>query len=797
NVEPYELDAIPDNQSLSERLKLLEDLVYSQNKTYWLLEQTKILSNKPFKDLYTKVFELREAKYYGEDASQKLFSTNLIVQYGFYTACRQNIASFPVAIERIKRFIKNCKEDITFPFILDLTNKFAQSELSAEDLEETYKDICSVIPIVHADKFTLIYYTMIIGYFEKTKDYNKNLQFIKKWMLSKYSFILTGFQHKKVIVKAEAAYYPHVADLYTAFADALHDIRLIDNIINYNALEFTFKGLCYYPRNIAHYFQDLITNLTERYFKALKKENNYGMYKGIFVNRHGADARRFSYTVYRRILRKELGHNINSTEYNEPNSKENLESWPAFIYDAILKVLLTMAPAHYKDAVEKISDIAVTKSNLFKCDKNYADFLCETFKAKSCAYDTALFGLSMCFMSNDIPSAILLIKNMQISLENENRIDLFKDFNRVPDLIEGIKNFEFANWENETPILKMLKEHRPELVETMLKRMSMQPSCYFEVPSEDINNYIIRYYNDIHNYKRLGSVAFVCRNIKLLESFRDDLNEILTNWDFALSLQQFYKGVISPEGTKNIFDLPFFKIYYAELIQWLDKNIADDDAALKISRMLMVAKLASRDLNAKKKTIAAPTNMDTSISTPAFELEKDMLLAVGNTTVGFQAFCAFQCYLSSAFKKHLEGEIFSGILAIEGAGSTNLLRAREFRVYYRNLLKLLAGLNIREGMISCSEEEMRKFLELLAALEELEAFNVFDAIKSKNEIKDISTDIGYYTDVISVLPHHACEIVYKKLKSSIQESSIQESSIQESSIQESGISRKRSFAQAV
>ncbi|KAI5151854.1 hypothetical protein ENBRE01_2435, partial [Enteropsectra breve] len=34
NVEPYELDAIPDNQSLSERLKLLEDLVYSQNKTY-------------------------------------------------------------------------------------------------------------------------------------------------------------------------------------------------------------------------------------------------------------------------------------------------------------------------------------------------------------------------------------------------------------------------------------------------------------------------------------------------------------------------------------------------------------------------------------------------------------------------------------------------------------------------------------------------------------------------------------------------------------------------------------------
>ncbi|KAI5149380.1 hypothetical protein ENBRE01_0868 [Enteropsectra breve] len=620
---------------------------------------------------------------------------------------------------------------------------------------------------------------MITGYFEKTKNYNKNLQFIKKWILSRYSFILTGFQLVGVIGKVSAKYYPLTENFYTAFANALHDPRLIDNIINYNALEFTFKGLCYRSEGARSAYHDLIEILMEKYYMALRKENNYGMYKGIFVNRHGADVRRFSYTVYRRILTEKLGHNINSSDFNVLNSATNMVDLPAFIYDAILKVLLTMAPIYFDEVVKKIGKLAVTYSNIYNCDKNHADFLCETYKAKSCA--DAILDIVHCFASYIIPNALLIFKNLTTSSDIEYGIKLFKELIKVPELlIERMQNFEFVNWEKETPLYRLVKEHTPELVETLFKRMSMQPSCYFEVPSEDIDSYIIRYYNDIHNYKRLGSVAFVCRNTELLESFKNDLNEILINWDFALSLQQFYKGVISPEGTKNILNLPFFKMYYTELIQWLDKNISNDDKALKLSRMLMVAKLALRDLIDKKKTIAASNDMDTSNSTPAFELEKNLLLAVGSTKDRYHVLCAFQCYLSAEFKQHLETEVFPGILAIEGAGSTKLFRARELRIYYRNLLKLQAGLNIRDGMISCSEGEMRKFLELLAALEELEAANVFNAIKSKNEIKDISTDIGYYTDVISVLPEHAYEIVYKKLKSRIQESRI---------------SRKRSFAQ--
>ncbi|KAI5154060.1 hypothetical protein ENBRE01_3293 [Enteropsectra breve] len=193
----------------------------------------------------------------------------------------------------------------------------------------------------------------------------------------------------------------------------------------------------------------------------------------------------------------------------------------------------------------------------------------------------------------------------------------------------------------------------------------------------------------------------------------------------------------------------------------------------------MVAKLALRDFTTQKEVKpededSDSKDIDTSISTPAFELEKNLLLAVGNTQDRYQAICVFQCYLSAEFKQHLETEVFPGILAIEGVGSTELLWARELRIYYRNLLKLQAGLNIQDERISCSEEEMRKFLELLAALEELEAAGALNAIKSKNKIKDITTDIRYYTDVISVLPQHACEIVYEQLsrKQDIQKEAI-------------------------
>ncbi|KAI5154397.1 hypothetical protein ENBRE01_3373, partial [Enteropsectra breve] len=294
------------------------------------------------------------------------------------------------------------------------------------------------------------------------------------------------------------------------------------------------------------------------------------------------------------------------------------------------------------------------------------------------------------------------------------------------------------------------------------------------------NKYIRKYYRENHNYKRLGSVAFVCRNKKLLEKFKDDLDGILTNWNFALNLHQFYNGVISPEETNNIPNLPFFKIYYTELFQWLDKNISSDDKALKISRMLMVAKLASRDLNVSKKaerkegasTRDASKNTIKSSSAPIFALEKDMLLAVWNTTVGYEAFCAFQCYLSTNFKNYLEEKVLPDILAIEGADSTELLKESEYRGYYRKLLILQKGLNIQEGMISCSEEEMHKLLEMLSVLKKIEEFGALAAIKKKRDIKGDMTDIKYYTDGIIVLPKHVCDIDLRSLNNRSQRSRI-------------------------
>ncbi|KAI5154059.1 hypothetical protein ENBRE01_3292, partial [Enteropsectra breve] len=586
NVKLSELDKIPKIPDLAERLKYIEDIVYNQGSKYWLLETARYLNDLSYTDKYTRVGEVLMAGITGEDASQEQLINDLSVQYNFYLACRQRLPSFQKRISNIMNFISNCTEKIDYIFVSHLKKRFILSGLEPKDLEEVFKKICDVIPNEHAENFSMIYWSMLTSYFAKTKDYNMNRQFITKLILSRYSFILTGFKHKKRIYKEEAAYVPSAQDIYTAFADALHDPRLIDNIIIYNALEFTFRGISNYPAGALAAYQDLITNLTEKYYKELKKENNYGIYKDVFVNRHGADVRRFSYTVYKKILTEELGHNINSSEFNVPNSKENLLSLPSFIYDAILKVLLTMAPAPFDDAVEKIYELAVLNSNFYKCDKNYADFLSETIKTNSYVFSKVRLDIAGCLANYDIPSAIFLFKNLARSPFLEYGIDLFEAANKLPELIEGIKNFEFVNWENEISIYRLLKEHRPELVETLFKQMSMQPSCFFGVPSDDIDNYIKRYYNDIHNYKRLGSVAFVCRNEKLLESFRDDLDEILTNWDFVLNFHKFYNGVFSVNGIGLIYDLPFFRIYYAEMFQWLDRNISSDDKALSSAESL-------------------------------------------------------------------------------------------------------------------------------------------------------------------------------------------------------------------
>ncbi|KAI5149381.1 hypothetical protein ENBRE01_0869 [Enteropsectra breve] len=318
NIELSELEFIPDYEKLTDKAKLvyLEDLVYSSNRRYWLLETIAIADDSLFKKLLMAIYELNNSKISCDD-SQKLLLEDLTIQNNFYCACTQEYIHFNDRVLHIKAFIEKCTEQTNYPFVTYLTNKFEQSELSAEDLEEGYKDICSVIPIEHADKFIIIYYAMIIGYFEKTKDYNKNLQFMNRWILSKYSFILTGFIYNGSVNDDQSKYYPSAEDLYTAFVDTLHDPRLIDNIINYNALEFTFRGLSFYTEESLSAYENLINNLTEKYYKNLKDENSYGMYKDVFVNRHGADVRRFSYTVYKKILTEECGHNINSSDFNE------------------------------------------------------------------------------------------------------------------------------------------------------------------------------------------------------------------------------------------------------------------------------------------------------------------------------------------------------------------------------------------------------------------------------------------------------------------------------------------------
>ncbi|KAI5150541.1 hypothetical protein ENBRE01_1560 [Enteropsectra breve] len=774
NIELSELDHIPEKAKSDnkETLKYIEDLVYYKDKTHWLLETT-VSSNAYSYVLFFEMIKKLSSGIITLDASEKLLVDDLSRQSNFYRACTHSYKYFAIQVHDIKTFIENCTEKVNYPFMTHLARKFALSNQTPDMLEEHFKDICSSVPIEHADRFSVIYYAMIIGYFEKTKDNNMNLQFIKRWILSKYSFILTGFKHQNQIYdqSLEAKYYPLVADFYTAFIDALHDIRLIDNIIHYNALEFTFKGLCYYPRNSAQYYQDLITNIMERYFKKLKEENNYGMYKDIFVNRHGADVRRFSYPAYKNILTDGLGHEINSTPFNEPNSANYMVGSPAFIYDAILKVFFTMAPEHFDYFTRKITHFFIQYSDQYANEKNYADFLRETYKAKSYADAVVRTSIRECFTDNDVPNAVLLFKNLPTSLAVEDAIELFNERNLLPELIEGINKYEFVNWENETAIYKLLKDqNKLSSLPALLVGMSKQPSCFFEATSDEIDYLLINMWpKKYKDYRRIGSLAFVCRNEKLLEAFRDDLDGILTNWDFALNLHKFYNGVISPEGTTNISDLPFFKMYYAELFQWLDKNISSDDKALKISRMLMVAKLALRDLTVKMEvdpieTGDASINMDSSSSSASiFALEKEIIKAVGNTTVGYEAFCAFQCFLSAAFKKHLEEEIFPDIVAIEGEDKAGLLKEWELRGYYRKIFRLQEGLNIKQTMISCSEEEMREFLEMLSALQQIDKFSALKGIKSKNEIEGKMTDIKYYTDNIAVLPIHAYGFILRSL----------------------------------
>ncbi|KAI5150147.1 hypothetical protein ENBRE01_1325 [Enteropsectra breve] len=767
NFELSEVEQVPENANMSKREKLnrIEDLVNSQDKTYWLLEEARSFTDNShqsrfLRNIYDLVFPKSSQDF--PDNDQMLLVLDLSTQYNFFSGCTGCYEDFGYRVNLIRGFIKKCTEKLTYTFITkEFRNSIISSNLSHDQLEEQFKDICSAVPIEQADNFSTIYYAMITGYFEKTKDYNKNRQFITRWILSKYSFILTGFQHKRDISDNEASYYPPASVYYNAFSNALHDPRLIDNIIKYNALEFTFRGLSHYPRDNTPAYESFISFLTKQYYKQLKEENSFEVYRGNFVNRHGADARRFSYPVYKKLLTRPPGQ-IVSTDFNLSNGDEILIILPAFIYNAILKVLYTAAPAHFDGINEKITEISILYSTLYKCDKNYADYLHEAYKTKSCA-ETVGTSIAECIRKKDFQNAIFLFKNLPCASATSQAIELFRKKEILPKLIREVKTFEFVSWENETPIYTTLKQHCRGAIPQLLAAMRKQPSCFFEVPNEEID-YVIRKYQG--NYGRIGSLAFVCRNKELLESFKDNIDGILSNWGFAQDLDKFYSGVFSPEGTASISDLPFFRMYYAELFTWLDNNISDD--ALKISRMLMVAKLAARGLAVKMEVDERSSTIPGQAShkpnnAPNFTLEKNMLRAVGRTKVGYFAFCAFQVYLGASFKKHLEKDVLPEIVAIEGAENVELLGEWRLRGHYRQLFKLQESLNTEQGMASCSEEEMRKFLEMLSVLKQIESFGALKNIKDKREIQDICTHIKYYTDNITVLPERVCEIVIRSL----------------------------------
>ncbi|KAI5151356.1 hypothetical protein ENBRE01_2083 [Enteropsectra breve] len=490
------------------------------------------------------------------------------------------------------------------------------------------------------------------------------------------------------------------------------------------------------------------------------------MYGKVFVNRHNADARRFSFPIYK-FSPTVPPEETSSTDFNESNGEEKQVILPAFIYDAILKMLYTMAPAHFDDVTNKISEISVLHSTLNICDKNYADYLRETFKIKSSAIDVVNTSITECLVNGDYPSAILLFKNLPNSSATQAAIELFRSKNKLTKLIEGIQKFEFVSWENETPIYNMVKEHDPTSINKLLERMSMQPSCFFAVPSEEVDQIIEAYYNHDGNYYHIGSLAFVCRNTELLNSFKDGVNNILMKWDFfELGFKQFFEGINSPEGISSIPDLPFFRMYYAELFAWLDSSIAGGDVALKISRMLMVARLALRGLKGKMEDDTPESNpncLGEKCSESISALEKNILKAVAGTTVGYQALCAFQFYMSATYKKYLEEDVLPTNVAIEGADSVDLLQAREFRVLYRKLLKKIEVLNTEQGLAGCSEKEMNKFLEVLFVLGTIDACGALSAIKRKSEIKGVATGIKYYTDNIPVMPSGAYKMILQAL----------------------------------
>ncbi|KAI5151355.1 hypothetical protein ENBRE01_2082 [Enteropsectra breve] len=185
NIELADLEAIPESCKLNEPEKgqYIEDLVYNQDKTYWFLEIVGSLHTEAFARLDTAMKPLIIPNPLN-DASQNFLSYDLAIQYIFYAACTQQNIPFDERIILMKGFLRTCTEKISFPFITKLINFIEKLKLSPNQLESFFKEICAEIPIENADNFSLLYYSLIKGYFRTTKDANLNRLFIKKWMIS-------------------------------------------------------------------------------------------------------------------------------------------------------------------------------------------------------------------------------------------------------------------------------------------------------------------------------------------------------------------------------------------------------------------------------------------------------------------------------------------------------------------------------------------------------------------------------------------------------------------------------------
>ncbi|KAI5152104.1 hypothetical protein ENBRE01_2571, partial [Enteropsectra breve] len=512
--------------------------------------------------------------------------------------------------------------------------------------------------------------------------------------------------------------------------NAIFDPRLIDNIIKYNALEFTLTGLGFYPRDCRAARDDLIKYLIDEHYEYLKEETDSGSYH---VKRLDVDPSRYSYPLYKTILKQKgpiFSTDFNDFARNTPAYNSDPRKLPSFIYDAILKILFTTTTAHFKDLPEKITTIATFFSTVYFNEPNLSDFLRETYKVKSCVDSVLRSSIAVYIQKDDFETAIFLFKNLPTLFGVEATIEKFQEINKLSVLLEGIKKFEFVNWENETAIYNLVNTESPADMNTLLMRMSTEASCFFGIPKRLVEHAIGTFYRNNKNYKNIGSLAFVCKNTELLESLKDDIDDILKNWGFALNFHKFFSGVFSEQGKKSILKLPFFQMYYEKLFVWLDENIESNDVALKISRMLMVAKLAVRDEPVPMEVDSSETTNDDGVVPGAERMETsstfsisagmNILKAVTRTKVGYQAFCALHFYLDESFKKELDEKILPEIVAIEGAVSDELLKAIELRGYYKKLLKLQEGLNTKVSQTEkCSEEEMDKFLDMLSVLEQI------------------------------------------------------------------------------